>query len=140
VRSCLNKTAKLRPTYSALLQHAWLAPLANPAIIEEEDEEAAAGEPIVDGQSAAAPNVDVHPPPEESVGGGVALPDDVVDPEVARWVLGALARRRQGLMGRAAKPALHAAPLDAVVTPGPRRGARAWRVKVEVREALQDRV
>jgi mitogen-activated protein kinase kinase len=113
VRSCLKKTPKLRPTYSALLQHPWLAPLANPAIIEEEDYDEAAS-PTADDGSAATPNGDAHAPPEEPAIG------DAVDPDVARWVLGALARRRQGLMGRAAKPALHAAPLDAVVAPGPR--------------------
>jgi mitogen-activated protein kinase kinase len=126
VRSCLNKTPKLRPTYSALLQHPWLAPLANPAIIEEEDDDEATS-PAADDGNAATPNGDAaHAPPEEhAVGGGAPAPDDAVDPEVARWVLGALARRRQGLTGRAAKPALHAAPLDAVVAPGPRAEAEA---------------
>src|ERR1700761_6268149 len=41
VAGCLNKIPKLRPTYPMLLQHAWLAPVAKPATIMEEDEEAA---------------------------------------------------------------------------------------------------
>ena len=118
MRSCLNKTPKLRPTYSALLQHPWLALLAKPAIIEEEsDDDDAALSPVVE-NGEAAPNGDARPPED-----GPPLPADVADVEVARWVLGALARRRAGLTGRGAKPALHAAPLDAVVTPGPRDGA-----------------
>merc|ERR1711939_1254085 len=41
VHGCLNKIPKLRPTYAMLLQHVWLAPLAKPeAIMEEEEDEA----------------------------------------------------------------------------------------------------
>jgi mitogen-activated protein kinase kinase len=132
VRSCLKKTPKLRPTYSALLQHPWLAPLAKPTIIEEESDDEADHHGVISFPTAidgvAVPNGDAHgprPPPEEKPAedGGIELPPGVVDEEVARWALGALARRRKGLVGRAAKPALHAAPLDAVRTPGPRPGA-----------------
>lgn len=35
------------------------------------------------------------------------------DEEVAKWVMGALERRRSGTMGKKDQPALHAAPLDA---------------------------
>lgn len=107
------KIPKLRPTYGMLLQHAWLAPLALPPTITEEDEEAAeraaeAGEELPeakalpDGASGMMPVGDQQP----------------ADKEVADWVIGALDRKRNGLMARKAKPALHAAPLDAVSTPG----------------------
>ena len=39
------------------------------------------------------------------------------DQEVARWVLTALERKQNGMMGKKAQPALHAAPLDAVPSP-----------------------
>ena len=45
------------------------------------------------------------------------LPENVVDQEVAEWVLQAIEKRRLGKMAKAEKPALHAAPLDAVVSP-----------------------
>lgn len=83
-----------------LLQHAWLAPLLKPQTIEEEDEEEAEN-----GGSAASGKAD----------GSEA---GVVDKEVADWVKEALERRRQGKMGKKEKPALHAAPLDAVASPG----------------------
>lgn len=40
VRGCLNKIPKLRPTYSMLLQHGWLAPLSKPPAISEDEETA----------------------------------------------------------------------------------------------------
>jgi mitogen-activated protein kinase kinase len=132
VRSCLKKTPKLRPTYSALLLHPWLAPLAKPAIIEEEsDDEVAVLSPAVDDGETAL-NGDAHGPAEDRAEGEPPLPADVVDAEVARWVLGALARRRAGLTGRGARPALHAAPLDAVVMPGPRDGVGHDAARAEV--------
>ena len=79
-----------------LLQHAWLAPLAKPATIAEEDEDAPATEGT-DKDEAVAPGI--H------------------DPEVAKWVLDALERKALGKMGQKAKPALHAAPLDAIPSP-----------------------
>ena len=111
VAGCLNKIPKLRPTYPMLLQHAWLAPLAKPQTIMEEDEEAAeraaeSGEEIpsdADGQDEAG----------QLVEGG----EGFVDKEVGEWVIGALDRRKRGVMGKSAKPALHAAPLDAVGSP-----------------------
>src|ERR1700761_3277422 len=56
VAGCLNKIPKLRPTYPMLLQHAWLAPVAKPATIMEEDEEAAeaAAEAEATGEADAA--------------------------------------------------------------------------------------
>ena len=94
-----------------LLSHAWLAPLVKPATIGEEDEEAAeaaaeAGEDLpestTDATSGATPIGDQQPP----------------DQAVADWVQAALERKRSGKLGAAAKPALHAAPLDAVPSPG----------------------
>jgi len=94
------KIPKLRPTYAMLLQHAWLAPLLKPPTISEDDEEMAE----VDG-------VDGIVPATEELGAATA------DKEVADWVLQALERRRSGQMGKKVKPALHAAPLDAVSSP-----------------------
>lgn len=96
VRGCLNKIPKLRPTYALLLRHPWLAPLLKPPTISEEDEEAA--EEAAENESTGAP---------------------VLDKEVADWVVSAMERRRNGKMGKKAKPALHAAPLDAVPSPTP---------------------
>ena len=95
VRGCLNKIPKLRPTYAMLLRHPWLAPLLKPPTISEEDEEA-------DDQAATE---------EENTGPAV------LDKEVAEWVVSAMERRRSGKMGKKSKPALHAAPLDAVPSP-----------------------
>lgn len=87
-----------------LLQHAWLAPLAKPETIAEEDEEEA--------EAAAATDSESH------TSKGSPEPIEVVaDQEVADWVKEALEKRRQGKLGKAPKPALHAAPLDAVSSP-----------------------
>lgn len=96
VRGCLHKIPKLRPTYSMLLQHGWLAPLSKPASIAEADE-GKGGNP------------------------GLEVKSCTEDKEVADWVLHSLERRKNGLMGESKKPALHAAPLDTVspaVSPG----------------------
>lgn len=82
-----------------LLRHPWLAPLLKPPTISEEDEDAS--------------NVDN----EASSDGGSKPP--VLDQEIADWVRGAMERRRNGTMGKKSKPALHAAPLDAVPSPTP---------------------
>jgi len=89
------KIPRLRPTYAMLLQHAWLAPMLKPPTISEEDEEAAEAGDIL------------------PINGGEVEPL-TADKEVAAWVQGALERKRSGKMANAAKPALHAAPLDAV--------------------------
>lgn len=88
-----------------MLQHAWLAPLAKPETITEEDED----------EVVAATEADAG----EAVGDkGLPEPIDAVfDQEVADWVKGAIEKRRKGTMKRAEKPALHAAPLDAVQSP-----------------------
>jgi len=105
VRGCLNKIPNLRPTYAMLLQHAWLAPLAKPDTITEEDEEEVEAAHAADGGEAASDQ-------------GPAQPIEAVfDKEVADWVKGAIEKRRRGQMKGAEKPALHAAPLDAVQSP-----------------------
>ena len=96
VRSTLNKVPKLRPNYATLLQHPWLAPLLKPPTISEEEEDFASEEVA-----------------QEAVAGGA------FDKEVAQWVLSAMERKRNGTMGKKVKPALHAAPLDAVPSPSP---------------------
>ena len=99
------KIPKLRPTYAMLLQHAWLAPLLKPATISEEDEEAAeAGE--LDMNSTQSMSNQIDPSAASTA-----------DVEVAKWVADALEKKRNGTMGKKAKPALHAAPLDAVASP-----------------------
>ena len=95
VKGCLNKTPKLRPTYAMLLRHSWLAPLLKPPSIAEEDEETA--------------NV-------SDIGPAVPATADI---EVAKWVCVAIEKRHDGKVGKKAKPALHAAPLDAVPSPIP---------------------
>ncbi len=82
-----------------LLRHPWLAPLLKPPTISEEDED--------------APNADNEVPSD----GSSKAP--VIDQEIADWVRGAMERRRNGTMGKKSKPALHAAPLDAVPSPTP---------------------
>ncbi|KAF1950077.1 kinase-like protein [Byssothecium circinans] len=106
VSGCLNKIPKLRPTYAMLLQHAWLAPLIKPETITEEDEEEAEAEAVASPEVGASPKG--SPQPIEAV----------VDDEVADWVKLILEKKKNGTLGKAAqKPALHAAPLDAVSSP-----------------------
>ncbi|EUC45669.1 hypothetical protein COCMIDRAFT_95000 [Bipolaris oryzae ATCC 44560] len=111
VRGCLNKIPNLRPTYAMLLQHAWLAPLAKPDTITEEDEE----------EVAAAQEAT----PDQAAGDkGPAQAIEVVeDQEVADWVKAALEKRRSGKMKGVEKPALHAAPLDAGIQSPSQNGA-----------------
>lgn len=85
-----------------LLKHAWLAPLVKPDTIVEEDEEEAEAAAAVNGDIPVVQNGD---------------DDGFVDKEVGQWVIDALDRRKRGVMGKSAKPALHAAPLDAVGSP-----------------------
>jgi len=74
-----------------LLRHAWLALLLKPPTITEEDEEASRN---LSDNEATAPGI--------------------VDKEIAEWVSAAMERKRNGTLGKKARPALHAAPLDAV--------------------------
>lgn len=73
-----------------LLQHGWLAELSKPHTISEEDEDAEL---------------------EDSTGGHFGK-SGTEDEEVANWVKHAMERKKNGLMGTAAKPALHTAALD----------------------------
>jgi mitogen-activated protein kinase kinase len=99
-----------------LLQHAWFAPLVKPAPILEEDEDE-------DEQTPPSYSDDtLFEEQSESV--SLNLPSDVVDQEVAEWVSQALEKRRQGKLGKSAKPALHAAPLDVVKTPESHPGVK----------------
>jgi mitogen-activated protein kinase kinase len=113
VQGCLNKIPKLRPTYSMLLQHPWLAPLLKPEDIDEEDEDA---------EEDPTQSSDNDARDAEAV---AAVPA-IVDKEVAEWVVQALERRRSGKMGGSvAPPPLHAAPLDAVSSPVREEGIQA---------------
>jgi mitogen-activated protein kinase kinase len=78
-----------------LLSHGWLATLSKPATISEEDE--------LDEEFEDLGLEDGH----------TSKPNNY-DKEVAEWVKAALEKKRSGTMGEAAKPALHAAPLDSV--------------------------
>ena len=93
-----------------LLQHAWLAPVAKPATIIEEDEEAAEAAERDEAEFGEA----TGGPANDATAAGEAAPadDGFIDKEVGEWLINALDRRRRGVMGKAAKPALHAAPLD----------------------------
>jgi len=105
VRGCLNKIPNLRPTYAMLLQHAWLKPLVQPFAIMEEDE---------DEEALEAGNKEPSP---TTTSPSSHLPADVVDREVAEWVIQALEKKRLGKLRKSEKPALHAAPLDVVTSP-----------------------
>ena len=102
VHGCLNKVPKLRPTYQALLASDWLQDLTKPETITEEDEEAAENEASDQAVAEAADRLDIS----RSTTG---------DPEVAEWVQVVMAKKAAGQYGdKGEKPALHAAPLDAV--------------------------
>ncbi|PPJ61341.1 hypothetical protein CBER1_09597 [Cercospora berteroae] len=111
VAGCLNKIPNLRPTYPMLLQHAWLAPLVKPETITEEDEdaEAAAEAAAAAGEDVPEPSSQLSSVPAEDDGG-------FVDREVGEWVIDALRKKKEGTLGQHAKPALHAAPLDATTS------------------------
>jgi serine/threonine protein kinase len=98
VRGCLHKIPKMRPTYAMLLRHAWLAPLMKPPTISEDEEAEAAAEAGRD----------------TSYSGETSFHPQTADKEVADWVRAAFERKLSGKIGKSEKPALHAAPLDAV--------------------------
>lgn len=101
----------MRPTYGALLTHPWLTSLTKPAAIMEEDENEE------EARDAPAIVPVEHSPVAEDTNPITQLPDNVVDTEVAKWVIEAIAKRKAGKLGKSEKPALHAAPLDAVTSP-----------------------
>lgn len=94
-----------------LLQHAWLAPLVKPTTITEEDEDAEAA-----AEAAAAAGEDIPEPNSEALSQPVADEGGLVDREVGEWVMEALRKKKEGTLGQHAKPALHAAPLDATAS------------------------
>ncbi|KAK6607420.1 hypothetical protein H4I96_03655 [Botrytis cinerea] len=103
VRGCLNKIPNMRPTYSDLLQHPWLAELSKPNTISEEDEEEEEDQADVGGLS-------LEDDVKQDTSNGILTGTE--DSEVAEWL---------GLMGTHAQPALHKAPLDTVSPlPSPR--------------------
>ncbi|KAI1080072.1 kinase-like domain-containing protein [Whalleya microplaca] len=105
VHGCLNKVPKLRPNYQALLASEWLKDLTKPQTITEEDEEAAENEASAEAVAGAAEKLDFSHSGTE-------------DAEVATWVQDVLEKKETGQYGEeAGKPALHAAPLDAVNSP-----------------------
>ncbi|KAK4178286.1 PaMKK3 MAPK kinase encoded by the PaMKK3 protein [Triangularia setosa] len=108
VRCCLNKIPTKRHTYPMLLQHPWIKALGKPETITEdaEAEDAAADDQLAD--AAGAMSIAT---PSGHVGQG--------DYEVAEWVNSVLDRKKKGLLNDLGnKPALHAAPLDAVSPAG----------------------
>ena len=88
----------MRPTYALLLRHAWLAALMKPPTISEDGEAEAAAEAGADTSSFR----------------GAVPGSETADIEVANWVRAAIERKLSGKSGKPEKPALHAAPLDAV--------------------------
>ncbi|KAI2639353.1 kinase-like protein [Xylaria nigripes] len=105
VNGCLNKLPKLRPNYQALLTSEWLKGLIQPETITEEEEEIQGDNASAEAVAGAAENVDISHSSTEDV-------------EVAAWVKDVLEKKASGQYGEAAgKPALHAAPLDAVAGP-----------------------
>ncbi|GAB7359829.1 hypothetical protein MBLNU230_g7360t1 [Neophaeotheca triangularis] len=132
VAGCLNKIPKLRPTYAMLLQHAWLAPMQKPDTISEGDEEEAAAEAAAEGHPAPSatdatgkvPASGNQPTAENKAAvdlqavGNDGAPTDFLDEEMGKWVLDALDKRKKGTLGKSRKPALHAAPLDSLGSPG----------------------
>lgn len=111
------KIPKLRPTYAMLLQHAWLAPLLKPPTISEEDEEAAE-EAAEAGRDIKT--VDLGLGTSGGIGGVPGVGEATTeDREVADWAIAAIEKRRMGGAGKKAKPALHAAALDAVADANP---------------------
>ncbi|CAK7209271.1 MAP kinase kinase Wis1 [Sporothrix bragantina] len=108
VRSCLNKNPMKRYTYSMLLNHPWLKPLAQAeTVIEEEDESESDSDSDSDDEGAKA----VNKLNLDDSGSEHRLTGDA---EVAAWVKGVLERKKnenKEASDAAAKPALHAAPL-----------------------------
>ncbi|GAP87159.1 putative ste ste7 protein kinase [Rosellinia necatrix] len=104
VNGCLNKVAKLRPNYQALLASEWLMGLSKPETITEEDEEGQENNASAEAVAGAAEVVDISHSGTE-------------DTEIAAWVKEVLGKKANGQYGEEdGKPALHTAQLDAVAT------------------------
>lgn len=97
-----------------------------PDVISEEDEEAAeAAEESGDGaqgEGLAAPESEVA---AASTAQQLGDTEKWVDREVGEWVRGQIEKKRNGTLGKKAKPALHAAPLDATSSTTSNKGAVA---------------
>lgn len=87
-----------------LLNHPWLLSLSKPPTISEHDEDEAAA---LEGMENMNMNGDYDGKP-------FPTGENSYDEDVANWVKTAMERKKQGLLGSFAKPALHAAPLDSV--------------------------
>ena len=98
VGQCLHKVPAQRPSYTRLINHPWLAELMQPPPTPETA--------AVNGVAGLSIAGGAQPPGLAGV--------DTADPEVAAWVVKALERKKAGKVKGTAKPALHAAPLDAV--------------------------
>lgn len=94
----------MRPSYQALLGFEWLKDLTKPETIAEDEEEANENDASADALAGAADRLDLSHSTTE-------------DPEVAAWVHNAFERKASGQYEADKKPALHAAPLDAVNSP-----------------------
>ena len=118
VAQCLNKVPKKRPSYANLLRHPWLAELMKPPTISEDAEAEAEAEANTTGASATDSQEQVASVGEAigrlSIGAGDGSVVDTADKEVADWVRAQVEKKRLGKLKGAKKPALHAAPLDAV--------------------------
>ena len=108
VRSCLNKNASLRPSYSKLIRHPWLVSLMKPPTSGEEGSPL----PTTDGSKAATgpQETGVEPPTADYPH---TPPVEIFDREVSDWVCGKLDQKLNG-RSQKARPALHAVKLDAV--------------------------
>ena len=93
-----------------LIRHPWLAPLFQPPTISEDAEAEAEAEAGISGPTTSPSNSTSSTLSEELDTEGAMT----ADKEVADWVASAMEKRRLGKMQGAKKPALHAAPLDAV--------------------------
>ena len=98
-----------------LLRHPWLEPLLKPPTISEDAEAEAEAEAAASSgadlvTAVGLQNLNLGP---ASAASAAAFPD-TSDKEVGDWVKAALEQKRLGKLKGVAKPALHAAPLDAV--------------------------
>lgn len=94
-----------------LLNHPWLLSLSKPPTISEHDEDEAAA-----AEAEAAEGLENLSLNGMGDNDGKPFPagENSYDEDVAKWVRNAMERKKQGLLGSFAKPALHAAPLDSV--------------------------
>ncbi len=127
VRSCLNKDPLARHTYPMLLAHPWVKGLGLPETIAEEETSSGAASPapaatavVVDGEiGKLAEDVEAKLALGRRMSKSMKAAKG--DREVAEWVRAVMGRKSAGGGGGGVgvrKPALHAAPLDSVASPG----------------------